>query len=191
MGSEVSDLALMLGMLDNVYFSPEKSDVRLWKPDVKCQFSVKSFYNVLVDNNERRGGGDNFWISSIPPRVLVFCWIARNHKILTIDHLRKRNHIIVNGCPLCLNDEEMMHRLLIHCPFAHDVWSAIINMFDINWVMPGTIVQLSIQWRSGCKFYHRRFLWITALYGIIWKLWLEINNRVFWNNCKSVKEVVE
>ena len=36
-----------------------------------------------------------------------------------------------------------MHHLLIHCPFAHGVWSAIINMFDINWVMPETVEDLS------------------------------------------------
>ena len=41
--------------------------------------------------------------------------MVRNHKILTIDKLRRRNHFIVNGCPMCLKDEKMVHHLLIHC----------------------------------------------------------------------------
>ena len=85
----------------------------------------------------------------------------------------------------------MVHHLLIHCPFAHGVWSAIINMFEINWALPETVEDLFIQWQYGCKFFCGRILWIAALYGTIWKLWLERNKRVFQNTSKSVKKVVE
>lgn len=40
---EISDLTSLLGMLDTVYISVGKSDSRIWKPDVKGKFSVKSF----------------------------------------------------------------------------------------------------------------------------------------------------
>ena len=54
-----------------------------------------------------------------------------------------------------------------------------------------TVEDLFIQWWFGCRFFHERILWIEAFYGIIEKLWLERYNRVFRNNCKSVKEVVD
>lgn len=48
--------ARMLGMFEKVYMSVGKLDVRLWKPDVKGQFSVKSLYNALIDCSVRVGG---------------------------------------------------------------------------------------------------------------------------------------
>lgn len=76
----------------------------------------------------------------------------RNHKILTLDKMRRRNFVIVNECPMCLKDDEMVHRVLIHCDFAHRVWIAVIHMFDMKWVMPRIVEDLFIQWRLGCKF---------------------------------------
>eukprot|EP00268_Persea_americana_P065683 TRINITY_DN8817_c0_g1_i1.p1 TRINITY_DN8817_c0_g1~~TRINITY_DN8817_c0_g1_i1.p1 ORF type:complete len:107 (+),score=13.61 TRINITY_DN8817_c0_g1_i1:929-1249(+) len=93
-------------MLEKVYVATNKSDVTVWKPDVRGQFSVTFFYNALVDTNPKVDGWKSFWFSVVPPRVLAFCWVAKNHKILTIDKLRRRNHVIVNWCPMCLKDEE-------------------------------------------------------------------------------------
>lgn len=87
-------------MFEKVYMSVGKLDVRLWKPDVKGQFSVKSLYNALIDSSVRVGGWQSFWDPSILPRVLAFCWVVRNHKILTLDKLRRRNFVIVNECPI-------------------------------------------------------------------------------------------
>ena len=112
---EISDFANLLGMLNKMYLSVDKYDVRIWKVVVKGQFSVRFFYKVLDDRNEPMDGWNSFWDPSVPPRVLSFCWVARKHKILMIDKLRKRNHVIVNACPMCLRDEETVQYLLIHC----------------------------------------------------------------------------
>lgn len=37
-----------------------RKDVRLWRFDSKGQFSVKSFSNVLIDNDGRLEGGKRF-----------------------------------------------------------------------------------------------------------------------------------
>ena len=84
--SEVLDVARLLGMLE-VNVSTNKLDVRLWKSDVKGHFSVKSFYNALVDTSPRVEGSKSFWYSVVPPRVLAFCWVAKHHKIISIDKL--------------------------------------------------------------------------------------------------------
>lgn len=43
-----------------VYLSDGNSDIRLWKPNVKGQFLVNSFYNALADSIERMEGWHNF-----------------------------------------------------------------------------------------------------------------------------------
>ena len=125
------DFTRMLALSDNVYVNGGGCDVRIWKLAVKSNFSVKSFYNALLDSSHSIQEGKWFWDSTIPPRVLAFCWVVRSHKILTLDKLWRRKHIIINGCPMCLKVEESVHHLLIHCVFAHKVRSAILNVFDM------------------------------------------------------------
>lgn len=62
-----------------------RRDVSIWKPDAKGQFLVKSFYNALTGVNSRIVAWKWFWDPSVPPRVLVFCWVASLNKILTMD----------------------------------------------------------------------------------------------------------
>ena len=69
---EIADFASLLGMLNKIYLSVDKSDVRLWKPDAKGQFSVKFFYNVLNDRIGPMDGWNSFWDPLVLPRILAF-----------------------------------------------------------------------------------------------------------------------
>ena len=56
--------------------------------------------------------------------------------------------VILNNtfhCPLCLRDEESVHHLMIHCSFAYRVWIVIINLLDVNRVMPKTVEDLFLR----------------------------------------------
>ena len=77
-----------------------------------------------------------------------------------------------------------MHQLMIHCHFAFRVWTAAINLFDFEWVMPRTVEDLFHQWGLRCKFVRGKILWK-------WKLWLERNNRVMRNESNPMEVVVE
>ena len=66
------DFAVLMGMLTKIYLSVDKTDDRLWKPDVKGQFSVKSFYNVSNDMLGPMDGWNSFWDPLVPLRVLAF-----------------------------------------------------------------------------------------------------------------------
>lgn len=80
--TKVSDFASMVGKLGQVYILVSKSDIRLWKPVAKGKFSVKYFYNALIDSGVSVGGWNRFWGLSILPRVLAFHWVARILKFL-------------------------------------------------------------------------------------------------------------
>ena len=129
---KVSDFTRLLRMLEMAYLSIARYGVGLWKSEVKGQFSAKSFFKDMNVSSNSVQGWKSFWNTLVPPRVLVFCWIARRNSILTIDNLRRRNIILVNGCLMCLKDEETVHHHLIHCSFAHRVWSVILMMFDMQ-----------------------------------------------------------
>ena len=44
-------------------------DKRIWKPDIKCMFSVKSFFKDLTVNSDRMEGWKSFW------NPLLECWL--------------------------------------------------------------------------------------------------------------------
>lgn len=48
-------------MLDKVYLSVGRGDKRVWNPDVKDNFSVKSFFNNLTENLDRVAGWHSHW----------------------------------------------------------------------------------------------------------------------------------
>ena len=132
----------------------------------------------------------HFWDSCVPPRVLVFCCMASLQKILTMDRLRRKNCINVNGCLLCLNEETAKH-LLIHCNYARKVWVSIIDMSDMSWAMLCTIMELFQQWKHKGSSIRGRILWRLSLYAGLWKICLERSNRIFENKSKSADKTVQ
>ena len=47
-------------MLDKFYLYVGRGDNRVWRPDVKGNFSVKSFFNSLIENSDRLIGSHSF-----------------------------------------------------------------------------------------------------------------------------------
>lgn len=131
-------------------FSLLKEDERLWGPDPKGQFSVKSFYDMFTwqsYTHMKEEGWTDCWNRLVPPRILVLCFLARLQKKITMHKLKKIRHVIVNGCPLCLEDKESANHLLLHCCFATKVWAAVCNRFRMLWVMLRTIFELFWHWK--------------------------------------------
>lgn len=64
-------------------------DVRLWSPDSKRVFSMKSFYGVLTGDNVSLLNESYLWRI---PRVLAFYWIARLQRPLIVDMLQWNHH---------------------------------------------------------------------------------------------------
>ena len=50
---EACDFDRLLAMLENVYFSHGRGDIRIWKPDIRGMFSMKSFVKNLTVNSDR------------------------------------------------------------------------------------------------------------------------------------------
>ena len=50
---EAYDFDRLLTMLENVYFSRGRGDIRIWKPDIRGMFSMKSFVKNLTVNSDR------------------------------------------------------------------------------------------------------------------------------------------
>ena len=63
-------------------------------------------------------------------------------KILTIDNLRLRKIRITNWCYMYKCNGESVDHLLLHCSIALDLWSMILGLFGVHWVMPKSVIEL-------------------------------------------------
>ena len=66
-----------------------------------------------------------------------YLWVVGpSEKNLTLDNLQKRGRIVVNGCPMCLTDEESVDHLLLNRKTAQFIWRSVVEWFDCCWVFP-------------------------------------------------------
>lgn len=100
----------------------DKDNERRWFPSSKGVFSVRSFYDVVHDSQECDVDWKWYWKKLVLPKILVFFWLAILEKILTMDKLKRGSIVLVNGCPMCLFDEETSFYLLIDCSYATRAW---------------------------------------------------------------------
>jgi hypothetical protein len=81
-----------------------------------------------------------------PSRVAFFVRTAALGKILTLNNLRNRSVVVVEWCCMCKNSGKSIDHLLTHCEVARKLWSSILNLFSVEWVMPRRVIDLLVSW---------------------------------------------
>jgi len=87
-----------------------------------------------------------------------------------------------------LSGENIDHSLL-HCEVARDLWSNILTLYGVEWVMPRTVLELLTSWgalvgygpaNEACQLVHLCLMWC---------IWRERNTRVFEDVETSMVEI--
>jgi hypothetical protein len=68
--------------------------------------------------------------------------IVALEKILTLDNLQKMNVVVIEWCCMCKKSGESIEHLLLHCEVARELWSYILNLFGVDWIMPRQVIDL-------------------------------------------------
>ena len=118
------------------------SDKLCWKPANNRGFVVSRYYHSLSPSIVTSFLWKLLWHSKVSPWVAFFSWTTALGKILTIVNLRKRHLVILEWCYMCKRCGESVDHLLLHCPFAFEIWSMVFCLFGICWVMPQRVVDL-------------------------------------------------
>jgi len=84
--------------------------------------------------------GRVFSVLRLRQRWLFFVWSAALGKILTHDNLRKRNVVVIEWCCMYKKNRESIDHLLLYCEVARDLWSYILILFGVEWIMPRTVL---------------------------------------------------
>jgi len=139
---------MVFSFLDRLYSISARhgeGDRLVWNPSKNGLFEVRSFYEELIRKDSPSFPSfpcRNIWLVKAPTRVTFFVWSVALGKILTHDNFRKRNIIVIEWCCLCKKSGESIDHLLLHYEVARDLWSYILILFGVVWVMPRTVLEL-------------------------------------------------
>ena len=81
-----------------------------------------------------------------------------------------------------------MDHLLLHCPVAHSLWVHMLQVFGIQWVMPGFVESLVFCWSYWLGKFNSDIRNIVLCY-LMWIVWMERNQRSFEAKEKSLVQL--
>ena len=185
---ESQSLDSCMGLIYSTKVRGVGSDKFSWKPASSRGFVVSGYYHSLSPSTVTSFPWKLMWQSKVPPRVAFFSWTAALGKILTIDNLRKRHLVILEWCYMCKRCGESVDHLLLHCPFAFEMWSMVFCLFGICWVMPQRVVDLLDCWSCNFRCHRNIVIWRMVPHCLFCCIWQERNARSFEGCERSILE---
>ena len=83
-----------------------------------------------------------------------------------------------------------MDHLLLFCPIAHSLWTHMLRLFGIEWVMPGSVADLLFCWYHWLG-KHSSDIWNLVPSCLMWTIWIERNQRSFEDKGKTVVQLLD
>ena len=96
---------------------------------------------------------------------------------------------ILDWCYMCKRNGESVDHLFLHCPFASDLWSMVLDLFEVSWVMPHTILGLLWCWQGSFGHHQNIYIWSIIPHCLLWCLWRERNSRCFEDTERSIPDL--
>ena len=85
---------------------------------------------------------------------------------------------------MCKASGESVEHLLLHYPYAKEIWDMIFALFGIQWVMPRGVLALFECWQGTFGVNQNIVVWRAVPHCVMWCLWRECNRRTF-EDCES------
>ena len=96
---------------------------------------------------------------------------------------------ILDWCFMCKRNGESVDHLFLHCPFAMDLWSMVLGLFGVSWVMPRTVLGLLGCWQGNFGRHWIGYIWSIIPHCLMWCLWWERNCRCFEDYENSIPDL--
>jgi hypothetical protein len=155
-----------------------------WSGASSGLYSAKDTYNMLCQGRISDSAHEQIWRAQAPLKCKVFGWLALRYRLWTSD--RRFRHGLQNArstCFTCLQAEDTVDHILMHCPYSRMVWLRCFQAMGIQLEEPTLDSNLEQWWsatRSRIRTSDRRKF--DALIILIARtLWKQRNARVFGN----------
>jgi hypothetical protein len=111
-------------------------DQHIWTPSSSGSYSSKSAYDRFMMGKVGFAPAELIWRNWAPPRCKFFLCLATRDRCWTADRLAKRGLDHPVQCPLCDQEDETVHHLLISCVFSREVWFRIFSLVNLRQFSP-------------------------------------------------------
>jgi len=127
-------------------------DMILWPHDSKRKFTIKSFYREVCEASSIINfPADAIRRSKALIEACFLAWAATKGKVPTEEMLKQRNFKLASRCPMCLQEEQSVNHLFIHCMCVSGLWHLSFSLLAVNWVQPLTIKSVLTTWTRKMK----------------------------------------
>ena len=89
---------------------------------------------------------------------------------------------------MCHCSRETLDHLLIHCENAYALWSDMLMMFGIQWVLLDKVASLLFGWRDLLG-KHSSNVWNLVPAYMMWLVWKECGSRIFKESERPIEQV--
>ena len=119
-------------------------------------------------------------------KISFFTWEATCSKALTLDLIQKRGWALANKCFMCLEKEETIDHLLLHCTKTRVLWDLLFNLFGLSGVLPSSVRETLLSWHGSFVGKKRKKVWRAAPLYIFWMVWKARNRLAFKDDVLSI-----
>ena len=90
---------------------------------------------------------------------------------------------------MCKSNGKSVDRLFLHCSIAMDLWSMVLGLFGISWVMPQSVLGLLVCWQGRFGLHRNGYIWSIVPHCLMWCLWRERNSSYFEDIERSISDL--
>ena len=167
---EVEEAERFLERLHGKRVLEDVDDMVSWTETKSGKFSVKSLYFALEAGCPFLFPASCIWNVCVQPKISFFAWEATWGKALTLDIVQKRGRALANRCFMCLEKEETIDHLLLHCSKTRVLWDLLFTLFGVFWVLLSSIRKTLLSWHGSFVGKKCKKVWrVTPLY-IFWTI---------------------
>lgn len=174
---------------------PDQIDCPVWNATSSGVFSVCSAYTgLLASAGPLLRSTKLVWIPYMPPKVQFFTWSAWRNRVKTAVYLQRigaLNNFVSSLCVFCTADSETVNHVLISCPFAWKVWSAMLLWWHVVGALPKSVDGVLLWWEGQCVRSQERKIWRGVPLVVLWSIWQHRNAIVFKASAPNLGELCE
>ncbi|XP_026399914.1 uncharacterized protein LOC113295803 [Papaver somniferum] len=93
-------------------------------------------------------------------------------------------------CAFCNSAPESVNHLILHCSYAHKIWSYFIGGYNVRWVTTGSLEAQLLAWKFRRGRNRGRKIWPILIFAIVRAIWEERNRRVTANKPHRVEGII-